>query len=104
VAIVGAGDTAAEEALYLSKLCSNVHMLIRRDQMRASKIMQERIHRTANITVHWNTETEEILGEHKVEAIRLKDNKSGEVKDLAVSAFFVAIGHEPNSQRVAGYG
>lgn len=103
VAIVGAGDTAAEEALYLSKLCSQVHMLIRRDQMRASKIMQERIHRTPNITVHWNTETEEVLGATKVEAIRLKDNKSGETKDLAVSAFFVAIGHEPNSQIFKGW-
>lgn len=103
VAIVGAGDTAAEEALYLSKLCSTVHMLIRRDQMRASKIMQERIHRTPNIKVHWNTETEEILGDAKVHAVKTKNNKTGEVNDLPVSAFFVAIGHEPNSQIFKGW-
>src|SRR5436853_2991654 len=72
VAIVGAGDTAAEEALYLSKLCSTVHMLIRRDQMRASKIMQERVQRTPNIKVHWNSETVEILGETKVQGMRVK--------------------------------
>ena len=103
VAIVGAGDTAAEEALYLSKLCSTVHMLIRRDQMRASKIMQERIHRTPNITVHWNTETEEILGDAKVNAVKTRNNKTGEVSELPVSAFFVAIGHEPNSQIFKGW-
>src|SRR5689334_1497598 len=78
VAIVGAGDTAAEEALYLSKLCANVHMLIRRDQMRASKIMQERVQRTPNIKIHWNTETDEILGETKVDGIRVKNIRTGE--------------------------
>lgn len=103
VAIVGAGDTAAEEALYLSKLCSTVHMFIRRDVMRASKIMQERIHRTPNIKVYWNTETDEVLGESKVEAVRIKNNKTGETTDLPVSAFFVAIGHEPNSQIFKGW-
>jgi thioredoxin reductase (NADPH) len=103
VAIVGAGDTAAEEALYLSKLCSTVHMLIRRDQMRASKIMQERIHRTPNIKVYWNTETDEVLGDTKVEAVRLRNNKTGDKTDLPVSAFFVAIGHEPNSQIFKGW-
>jgi len=103
VAIVGAGDTAAEEALYLSKLCSNVHMLIRRDQMRASKIMQERVYRTPNIKVHWNIETEEILGEIKVEAVRIKDTKTGIREDLPVSAFFVAIGHQPNSDIFKGW-
>jgi thioredoxin reductase (NADPH) len=103
VAIVGAGDTAAEEALYLSKLCSNVHMLIRRDQMRASKIMQERVYRTPNIKVHWNVETEEILGEIKVEAVRIKDTKTGITEDLPVSAFFVAIGHQPNSDIFKGW-
>ncbi len=103
VAIVGAGDTAAEEALYLSKLCSTVHMFIRRDAMRASKIMQERIHRTPNIKVYWNTETDEVLGESKVEAVRIKNNKTGETTELPVSAFFVAIGHEPNSQIFKGW-
>jgi len=97
VAIVGAGDTAAEEALYLSKLCSTVHMIVRRDQMRASKVMQDRVTGTSNIKVYWNSETDEILGEHKVEAVRIKNNKTGEKTDVPVSAFFVAIGHQPNS-------
>lgn len=98
VAIVGAGDTAAEEALYLSKLCTQVHMLVRKNAMRASKVMQQRVLQTPNIKVYWNTETEEILGDSKVEAVRIKNNLSGEVTDIPVSAFFVAIGHEPNSQ------
>jgi len=97
VSIVGAGDTAAEEALYLSKLCSTVHMLVRKDQMRASKIMQERVLKTPNIKVYWNSETDEVLGENKVEALRIKNNKTGEKQTVPVSAFFVAIGHEPNS-------
>ncbi len=97
VAIVGAGDTAAEEALYLSKICSKVHMIVRRDQMRASKVMQDRVVTTTNIKVYWNSETDEVLGDKKVEAVRIKNNKTGEKQDIAVSAFFVAIGHEPNS-------
>jgi thioredoxin reductase (NADPH) len=98
VAIVGAGDTAAEEALYLSKLCTQVHMLVRKNTMRASKVMQQRVLQTPNIKVYWNSETEEILGDSKVEAVRIKNNLSGEITDISVSAFFVAIGHEPNSQ------
>ena len=98
VAIVGAGDTAAEEALYLSKLCTNVHMFIRRDEMRASKIMQERVMNTANIKMYWNTETEEILGEKTVEAVRIRNNKTGEKTEIPVKGFFVAIGHTPNSE------
>src|SRR3954467_1240970 len=74
VAIVGAGDTAAEEALYLSKLCSMVHMVVRRGEMRASKIMQDRIHKTSNIKIYWNSETEEILGDKTVEAVRIINN------------------------------
>jgi thioredoxin reductase (NADPH) len=97
VAIVGAGDTAAEEALYLSKLCTTVHMLIRRDKMRASRIMQERVQQTPNIKVYWNSETDEILGEGKVDGLRILNNKTGEKKVVPVSGFFVAIGHEPNS-------
>lgn len=97
VAIVGAGDTAAEEALYLSKLCTQVHMIVRRDQMRASKIMQDRVLSTPNIKVYWNAETDEILGDKKVEAVRIKDNKAGTTQEIPVSAFFVAIGHQPNS-------
>jgi len=98
VAIVGAGDTAAEEALYLSKLCSTVHMLIRRDEMRASKVMQERVKNSPNIKIYWNSETDEILGEKTVEAVRIKDRKSGETKEIPVKGFFVAIGHNPNSE------
>ena len=97
VAIVGAGDTAAEEALYLSKICSIVHMIIRKNEMRASKIMQDRVFATPNIVVYWNSETDEILGDKKVEAVRLFNNQTNEKTEIPVSAFFVAIGHEPNS-------
>ena len=97
VAIVGAGDTAAEEALYLSKICSQVHMIVRREEMRASKVMQARVINTPNITIHWNAETEEILGDTKVEGVRLVNNKTKEKPEIPVSAFFVAIGHSPNS-------
>jgi thioredoxin reductase (NADPH) len=97
VAIVGAGDTAAEEALYLSNICSQVHMIIRKGEMRASKIMQDRVLATKNITVYWHSETDEIIGEKKVEAVRIKNNETGEKKEIPISAFFVAIGHHPNS-------
>jgi thioredoxin reductase (NADPH) len=97
VAIVGAGDTAAEEALYLSKICSTVHMLIRRDQMRASKVMQERVLKTPNIKMYWNSEADEVLGDQKVEGLRIRNNQTGEKQDIPLSAFFVAIGHQPNS-------
>ena len=97
VAIVGAGDTAAEEALYLSKICSKVHMIVRRDEMRASKVMQNRVLKTPNIKIYWNCETEEILGDKKVEAVKIKNNKTNEIQEIPVSAFFVAIGHKPNS-------
>jgi len=97
VAIVGAGDTAAEEALYLSKLCTTVHMFIRKDKMRASKVMQDRVVNTANIKVYWNTDTDEILGEKKVEAVRIKNNQTQETQEIPISGFFVAIGHQPNS-------
>jgi thioredoxin reductase (NADPH) len=103
VAIVGAGDTAAEEALYLSKLCSTVHMFVRRDQMRASKIMQERVQRTPNIKIYWNTETEEVIGETKVHAVRIRDIKTNQSQTIDVSGFFVAIGHQPNSDIFKGW-
>jgi thioredoxin reductase (NADPH) len=103
VAIVGAGDTAAEEALYLSKLCTTVHMFIRRGEMRASKVMQERVQRTPNIKVYWNTSTDEILGENKVEAVRIKNTKTGELQTIPISGFFVAIGHQPNSDIFKGW-
>jgi thioredoxin reductase (NADPH) len=103
VAIVGAGDTAAEEATYLSKLCKKVHLLVRRDEMRASKIMQERVLKTPNLEVHWNTETEEILGEDGVEGVRVINNKTGEKTILSVTGFFVAIGHKPNTELFEGW-
>jgi thioredoxin reductase (NADPH) len=103
VAIVGAGDTAAEEALYLSKLCSTVHMFIRKEEMRASKVMQERVKATPNIKVYWNTETDEILGEKTVEAVRIKNNKTGQTAEIPIKGFFVAIGHTPNSAIFQGF-
>lgn len=102
VAIVGAGDTACEEALYLSKICSHVHMLVRKGEMRASKVMQARVLKTANITVYWNTDTVEILGEHKVDSVKVKNNKTNEESIIPVKAFFAAIGHEPNSSLFKG--
>ena len=103
VAIVGAGDTAAEEATYLAKLCKKVHLLVRRDEMRASKIMQDRVMNTPNLEVHWNTDTEEILGTDGVEGIRVVNNKSGEKSTLDVTGFFVAIGHKPNTEMFEGW-
>lgn len=97
VAIVGAGDTAAEEAIYLSKMCTKVHMIVRKEQMRASKIMQDRVLSNPKIQIYWNSVTEEVLGDQKVTGVRIKNVNSGEVTDLEVSAFFVAIGHQPNS-------
>ncbi len=102
VAIVGAGDTACEEALYLSKLCTTVHMLVRKGEMRASKVMQDRVLKTANIKVYWNTETLEVLGDQKVDSMKVKNNVTGEETIVPVKAFFVAIGHEPNSQLFKG--
>lgn len=103
VAIVGAGDTACEEALYLSKLCSTVHMLIRRDEMRASKIMQARVLKTPNIKVYWNSETLEVQGDKKVDAMKILNNVTKEETIVPISAFFVAIGHEPNSKLFKGW-
>ena len=97
VAIVGAGDTAAEEAHYLSKMCTTVHMFVRKDAMRASKVMQDRVMNTPNIKIYFNTETDEILGEKKVEGVRILNTKTNTKQDIPVSAFFVAIGHTPNS-------
>jgi thioredoxin reductase (NADPH) len=100
VAIVGAGDTACEEALYLSKLCTTVHMLVRKgeDGMKASKVMQERVKKTANIRIYWHTEAEEVIGVNKVEAMRIVNLQTGEKKEVPISGFFVAIGHQPNSE------
>lgn len=103
VAIVGAGDTAAEEALYLSKICAQVHMIVRRDEMRASKVMQERVKNTSNIKIYWNSETDEVIGDKKVSGVRIRNKKTGETQEIPVSAFFVAIGHQPNSEIFKGW-
>jgi thioredoxin reductase (NADPH) len=98
VAVVGAGDSAAEEATYLSKLCTKVHLIVRRHEMRASKIMQERVVNTPNIQIHWNTETEEVLGDEKgVNGARVRNNVTGETQVIPVQGFFLAIGHKPNT-------
>ncbi len=103
VAIVGAGDTAAEEATYLAKLCKQVYMIVRRDEMRASKAMQHRVLNTPNIEVLWSHETKEILGEKTVEGVLLLDHKTGQEKRLDITGFFVAIGHQPNSGIFKGW-
>jgi thioredoxin reductase (NADPH) len=98
VAVVGAGDSAAEEATYLANLCPKVHLIVRREEMRASKIMQQRVINAPNIEIHWNTETDEILGdENGVNGVRLLNNKTKEKKVIPVSGFFLAIGHKPNT-------
>lgn len=98
VVVVGGGDTAAEEAHYLSKLCPTVHLLVRRDEMRASKIMQQRVMKTENINIHWNTETVEVLGEDAVEGVKVINNKTNQESVIPSKAFFVAIGHKPNTE------
>ena len=102
VIIVGAGDTAAEEASYLAKLCPKVHMLVRRDEMRASKIMQKRVMDTENIQIHWNTETVEVLGDEEVTGAKVRNRVTGEESEIAANGFFVAIGHKPNTGIFAG--
>ncbi len=97
VVIVGAGDTAAEEATYLAKLCKKVYMIVRSDKMRASKAMQHRVMETPNIEVLWNSETQEVLGDQGVEGALIKNTKTGEERTLTVTGFFVAIGHKPNT-------
>ena len=98
VVIVGAGDSACEEAHYLSKLCTKVTMLVRRDEFRASKIMANRVKNTANITILFNTETEEVLGDGQmVTGVRAKNKLSNEIIDISATGFFVAIGHKPNT-------
>ncbi|MFN0047684.1 MAG: thioredoxin-disulfide reductase [Cytophagales bacterium] len=102
VAIVGAGDTACEEATYLSKLCSKVHMIVRKNEMRASQIMQNRVKNTPNIEIHWNSFPEDILGEDEVEGVVLKNTITGAATTLKVQGFFVAIGHKPNTDIFKG--
>jgi thioredoxin reductase (NADPH) len=102
VAIVGAGDTAAEEATYLSKLCKKVYMIVRRGEMRASKAMQNRVKNTENIEMVYNSETHDILGKEMVEGVVVKNNVTNELRTLNVTGFFVAIGHKPNTDIFKG--
>ena len=97
VAIVGGGDTAAEEATYLANICNKVTMLVRKDHMKASKAMQHRVTNTKNIDLRYNTEAEEILGDQVVEGLRMVNNETGEKEDIEITGFFVAIGHKPNT-------
>lgn len=104
VAVVGAGDSAAEESTYLAKLVTKVHLIVRRDEMRASKIMQQRVLKTPNIVIHWNSETEEILGDESgVTGVRIVNNKTGQKETLSIQGFFLAIGHKPNTDIFKGY-
>lgn len=103
VAIVGAGDTACEEAHYLSKLCKEVHMIIRTDKMRASKVMQQRVMNTPNIKIHWNTTPVDVIGEKGVDAVLVKDSITGVEHKMEVTGFFVAIGHKPNTDVFKGW-
>ena len=98
VVIVGAGDTAAEEATYLSKLCRKVYMIIRKGEMRASKAMQHRVKSAANIEILWHSETHDILGKETVEGVVVKNSQTNELRTLNVTGFFVAIGHKPNTE------
>ncbi len=98
VVVVGAGDTAAEEATYLSNICKSVTMLVRKDYMRASKAMQHRVDKTENITVMYNTEIDEVLGDKVVEGVRVFNNKTNEKQVLNVTGVFIAIGHKPNTE------
>ena len=102
VIVVGGGDTAAEEATYLAKLCNKVTLLVRRDELRASKAMQERVFKTKNLEVLWNTEIDEILGEKVVEGVRVINNKTNEKKVVDVTGVFIAIGHKPNTDLFEG--
>ncbi len=103
VVVVGGGDTAAEEASYLAKLCTKVHLLVRRDEMRASKIMQERVSNTANIKIHWNTEVNQLIGEEAVEGVEVRNRLTGETNIIPAKALFIAIGHEPNTSIFEGW-
>ncbi|MDB9889514.1 thioredoxin-disulfide reductase, partial [Flavobacteriaceae bacterium] len=102
VAIVGAGDTAAEEASYLANICSKVTMLVRKGEMRASKAMQHRVNSLKNIELKYFTEVEEVLGDQVVEGLRMVNNQTGEKEDIAITGLFIAIGHKPNTDIFKG--
>ena len=102
VAIVGGGDTAAEEATYLANICKNVTMLVRKDHMRASKAMQHRVTSTPNIDLRYNTEIDEVLGDMVVEGLRMVNNQTGEKEEISITGLFIAIGHKPNTDIFKG--
>ena len=102
VAIVGGGDTAAEEATYLAKICSKVTMLVRKEQMRASKVMQHRVTNTPNIDLKYNTEIDEVLGQQVVEGLRMRNNNTGTTEEIPITGLFIAIGHKPNTDIFKG--
>jgi thioredoxin reductase (NADPH) len=102
VAIVGGGDTAAEEATYLANICSKVTMLVRKDQMRASKAMQHRVTNTPNIDLKYNHEIDEVLGDQVVEGLRIFNNVTGEKEEIKITGLFIAIGHKPNTEIFRG--
>jgi len=102
VAIVGAGDTAAEEATYLSNICKSVTMLVRKDAMRASKAMINRVNNTPNLKVLFNTEVDEVLGDQVVEGLRMVNNVTGKKEEIAITGLFIAIGHKPNTDIFKG--
>ena len=103
VAVVGGGDTAAEEAMYLSKLTSEVHLIVRRDEMRASNIMQNRVLENKKINIHWNSEVKEVLGDDAVTGIRIFNNISNEISNINLQGLFIAIGHKPNTDIFKDY-
>ena len=102
VVVVGAGDTAAEEATYLANICNKVTMLVRKDYMRASKAMQHRVNKTKNIEVLYNTELDEVLGDNVVDGVRVVNNISGVKKEISIMGIFIAIGHKPNTELFKG--
>lgn len=102
VAIVGGGDTAAEEATYLANICNKVTMLVRKDEMKASKAMQHRVTNTKNIELRYNTQVDEVLGEQVVEGLRMLNNVTGEKEEIAITGLFIAIGHKPNTDIFKG--
>ena len=102
VAIVGAGDTAAEEATYLANICKKVTMLVRKDFMKASKAMQHRVNNTKNLEVRYNTEVDEVLGDTVVEGLRMVNNETGEKEEIEITGLFIAIGHKPNTDIFKG--
>ena len=101
--VVGGGDSAAEEAIYLANICRKVYVLVRRDRMRASQIMQQRLASRSNVVLCWNTEVEEILGDQAVEGVRVINNQTQATREIAVQGFFVAIGHQPNTHLFKDY-